>query len=208
MLSLVSYIIELKSFYQQIDNIVISGNDVQGKVLQINFSQEALSTFSSSTKIYLKWHHKQLNISGYNVFKCVEIGDKNTNTTSIWQLYWPANLTHEGEVICRIEAVDNTSLITSDDFIVTVLSDPIDEDKFVKTDDYSLFSQAAIAMNQSVEDVKEWLEEVELNGVTDYNYVTNKPTIEGVEISGNKTLADFGFKAVTDEEIEEILTRE
>jgi hypothetical protein len=54
MLSLNSYIIDLKSFYQPINNIVLSGNDRKGKVLQINFSQEATNIFSSSTKIYLK----------------------------------------------------------------------------------------------------------------------------------------------------------
>jgi hypothetical protein len=68
-----------------------------------------------------------------------------------------------------------------------------------------LFSQAAIVMNQSVEDITKWLEEVELEGVTDYFYVTNKPSINGVELTGNQTLEDFGFRAVTDDEIEEII---
>jgi hypothetical protein len=62
---------------------------------------------------------------------------------------------HEGDVICRIEAVDGNSLISSDDFIVTVLADPIDEDKFTKTNDFSVFSEAAIAMNKSVEGIEE-----------------------------------------------------
>ena len=205
MLSLNSYIIDLKSFYQPINNIVLSGNDRKGKILQINFSQEATDVFSSSTKIYLKWRHKDLNIMGYNVFTEIQKGDKTLGVDPIWQIYWPVNMIHEGDVICRIEAVDDNSLISSDDFIVTVLADPIDEDKFTKTNDFSVFSEAAIAMNKTVEDIQEWKEEIELEGIVDYSLVTNKPMLEGVELSGNRTLADLGFRAITDDEIEEIL---
>jgi hypothetical protein len=59
----------------------------------------------------------------------------------------------EGHIICKIEKVDNNSLIGTDDFQVTISADPIDLNKFIASDDYNLFSQAAIVMNQSVEDI-------------------------------------------------------
>jgi hypothetical protein len=59
----------------------------------------------------------------------------------------------EGHVICKIEKVDNNSLVGTDDFQITIFADPIDLNKFIAFDDYNLFSQAAIVMNQSVEDI-------------------------------------------------------
>lgn len=36
----------------------------------------------------------------------------------------------------------------------------------------------------------------------DYNDLSNKPQIDGVELSGNKTLADLGIQPATDETLE------
>jgi len=205
MLSLTSCILEIKSFYQPIEDMIFSGNDINGKKLKVIFSQEAASIFTSSTKVYLKWHHQELDIQGYNVFNCIEVGDKTLKINPVWEIAWPSKMIQEGHIICKIEKVDNNSLIGTDDFQVTISADPIDLNKFIASDDYNLFSQAAIVMNQSVEDIARWLEEVELEGVTDYLYVTNKPSINGVELTGNQTLEDFGFRAITDDEIEEIV---
>lgn len=35
---------------------------------------------------------------------------------------------------------------------------------------------------------------IERGGVTDYNDLTNKPTLNGVEISGDKTAEDYGIE--------------
>lgn len=38
-------------------------------------------------------------------------------------------------------------------------------------------------------------------GANDYNDLSNKPQINGVELSGNSTLADLGIQPVTDESL-------
>ena len=38
--------------------------------------------------------------------------------------------------------------------------------------------------------------------VVDYAHIVNKPSIEGVELVGNKTFAELGYNLVTDEQID------
>lgn len=38
-----------------------------------------------------------------------------------------------------------------------------------------------------------------------YNDLTNKPSIEGVTLTGNKTYADLNLQAITNNEIEDLL---
>ena len=40
--------------------------------------------------------------------------------------------------------------------------------------------------------------------VVDYSYVVNKPSIEGVELVGNRTFDEFGYNLVTDEQIDDL----
>ena len=39
----------------------------------------------------------------------------------------------------------------------------------------------------------------------DYEELVNKPSIEGVTLRGNKTFEDFGYTAITSQEIDEII---
>lgn len=41
--------------------------------------------------------------------------------------------------------------------------------------------------------------------IDDYGELKNKPTIESIELIGNKSLKDFGIDKITNEEIENIL---
>ena len=43
------------------------------------------------------------------------------------------------------------------------------------------------------------------DGTTDYERLSNKPSIEDVELSGNRTLAQLGVKTLSVQEIERIL---
>jgi len=42
-------------------------------------------------------------------------------------------------------------------------------------------------------------------GTMDYDRLANKPMIEGVELSGDKTFEELNLHALTNEELEEIL---
>ena len=42
-------------------------------------------------------------------------------------------------------------------------------------------------------------------GSNDYNDLINKPSIEGVELVGDKTLEELGVEALTPQEIDELL---
>lgn len=43
------------------------------------------------------------------------------------------------------------------------------------------------------------------SGVKDYNLMTNKPSIEDVVLMGNKTMADFGDRELSNIEIQDII---
>ena len=47
--------------------------------------------------------------------------------------------------------------------------------------------------------------EVSTGGTNDYNDLINKPSIEGVELVGDKTLEELGVEALTPQEIDELL---
>lgn len=44
---------------------------------------------------------------------------------------------------------------------------------------------------------------IEVGGTSDYNKLTNKPTIEGVELKRGMSLSDFGLNEITPEVVKE-----
>lgn len=46
---------------------------------------------------------------------------------------------------------------------------------------------------------------INLGGTTDYNDLTNKPSINGVELVGNKTNEELLIDSISNEEIEKLL---
>lgn len=150
-----SIVLNLKSLDQDIEDPIVAGaGDANGRSLRIIFTQEAAAQFTENTKIYLKWCHQQLNIKGLNVFKQIK-----EDNPPIWEIYWPRNMLHEGDVLCNIELVDEISITSSVNFIVHVLSDPNDGSNFVVSDDYSVFQQAIIDLTVTNNLAKEQLEE-------------------------------------------------
>ena len=47
--------------------------------------------------------------------------------------------------------------------------------------------------------------EISMGGTNDYNDLINKPSIEGVELVGDKTLEELGVEALTPQEIDALL---
>jgi hypothetical protein len=47
--------------------------------------------------------------------------------------------------------------------------------------------------------------EISTGGTNDYNDLINKPSIEGVELVGDKTLEELGVEPLTPQEIDELL---
>ena len=47
--------------------------------------------------------------------------------------------------------------------------------------------------------------EISTGGTNDYNDLVNKPSIEGVELIGDKTLEELGVEALTPQEIDAII---
>ena len=47
--------------------------------------------------------------------------------------------------------------------------------------------------------------EISTSGTNDYNDLINKPSIEGVELVGDKTLEELGVEALTPQEIDAII---
>lgn len=47
--------------------------------------------------------------------------------------------------------------------------------------------------------------EISTGGTNDYNDLVNKPSIEGIELIGDKTLEELGVEALTPQEIDAII---
>lgn len=137
-----AFTVNLKSMDQDIpDPIVAGAGDANGRTFRVIFDQEAEAQLTPETKIYLSWFHKQEKNKGYNVFK-------QTNTDPVvWEIKWPQDMLHEGDVLCCIEMVDSVSIVQSTTFLVHVLSNPNDGSSFVVSDDFSEFQNAVIQFN-------------------------------------------------------------
>ena len=140
--NLKTFVVNMKSLDQDIDDPIVGAGDANGRTFRIIFTQEAAAQFTPETKVYLKWQHKQLNIRGYNVFTELEEA-----TVPTWEIHYPKAMLHTGDVLCRIEIVDEISIAPSTNFIVHVLSDPTSGENFVTSDDYSIFQTAIINLN-------------------------------------------------------------
>lgn len=155
-----TFVINMKSLNQDIeDPIIQGGGDANGMTFRIIFTQEAQDTFTPETKVYLKWKHLGLNIRGYNIFTHVQGDGSCCSEPPIWEIKWPHNMLHEGDVLCCVEIVDDISISPSNNFIVHVLADPDNGSKFVVSDDYSIFQNAVIEMNSATEKAEQQLQE-------------------------------------------------
>lgn len=164
-----TFTVNMKSLDQNIeDPIVQGGGDANGRTFRIIFTQEAADQFTPETKVYLKWRHQQLNVRGYNVFTKVS-EEENCFNPPVWEIHWPKAMLHEGDVLCRIEVVDDISIAPSNNFIVHVLADPDDGTNFIVSDDYSVFNQAVIDMNSLLETAKDQFahNQEQIDGISD-----------------------------------------
>ena len=135
-------VINMKSLSQDIvDPIVVGAGDANGRTITVVFTQQAAEQFDDDTKVYLKWHHNEKDINGYNVFTDLK------KYVPTWQIFIPRAMLYEGTVLCTIELVDDVSIAPSQSFLIKVVSDPFDSGEFEITDDFSIFQQAAILMN-------------------------------------------------------------
>lgn len=154
--NLKTFVVNMKSLDQDIDDPIVGAGDANGRTFRIIFTQEAAAQFTPETKVYLKWQHKQLNIRGYNVFTELEEAAVPT-----WEIHYPKAMLHTGDILCRIEIVDEISIAPSTNFIVHVLEDPDDGSNFIVSDDYSIFNQAVIDMNKMTSQIDEYEEKFE-----------------------------------------------
>lgn len=60
----------------------------------------------------------------------------------------------EGDVTCTVELVDSVSIVSTNNFIVHVLKSPHDGEHFIPSDDYTIFQEAVIALNNTMRDAK------------------------------------------------------
>lgn len=160
-----TYTLNLKSLDQEINDPIIAGSgDVNGWTFRVVLTQTAAKQIADGSKLYLNWHHLSADVYGYNVFTRI-----NENT---WELYWPVALTqHKGDVLARIELVDQISIAPSVNFTIRVLSNPNDDRRFEYKDDYSVFSLAVLELNSALENANKQMEEWRCEFQAMRNYV-------------------------------------
>ena len=174
-------IINMKQLSQEIDDpIIINGADAGGRSLRVIFTQEAAAQFSPYTKVYLAWHHQQLNIKGYNVF--TEMTPKDEDSPPAWELFWPQSMLHEGDVMACIELVDDISIAASTNFFIHILRDPNDGYDYIISNDYSDFQNAVIAMTTLSDQISDKMQEIEI----DFNDIKDAFAVMQEEHEGMK----------------------
>lgn len=149
-----SFVVNMKSLDQDIaDPIVAGAGDANGRSFRVIFTQEAKAQMTPDTKVYFKWKHLQYDVRGYNVFNHI------CDCPETWEIHWPQAMLHEGDVLCRIELVDSISIAPSVNFTVHVLSDPDDGSKFVMSDDYTIFQDCVLDLNNLSDQMREQMEQ-------------------------------------------------
>ena len=61
---------------------------------------------------------------------------------------------HEGNVIACLEIVDDVSISVSKNFVIHIVQDPDDGSDFLDSNDYTVFQQAILQMNNLAADVE------------------------------------------------------
>ncbi len=182
-------VINMKSLSQDIkDPIVVGGGESNGRWLTVIFTQEAAAQFSEETHVYLSWRHIQKNIKGYNVFKEIPREDTDELTAEeqppMWQIYFSDTMLSEGDILARIELVDDISVSASTNFTIKVLAEPWDGTDWIKNDDLSEFKIAinrAQRMQQQIDDNHQEI----LNGLNYLYNMFNVNPFEDVDGDGN-----------------------
>lgn len=149
-----TFTVNMKSLDQHIEDPVVAGaGDANGRTLRIIFTQEAEAQFGPETKVYLKWYHQKRKVSGYDIFDHVK------DDPPVWEIHYPKKMLFEGDVLCSIELVDDISICPSTSFHVHVLADPHDGTDFTDGNDYSVFQDAVLDMNNTVRRAKKQMKE-------------------------------------------------
>ena len=151
-------VINMKSLNQNIqDPVVVGAGDANGRTLRIIFTQEAAAQMTPETKVYLSWHHQEVDIKGYNVFTKIE-NEEDEDFPPTWEITYPKKMLYEGNVLACIQIVDSVSIATSTNFTIHVLIDPNDGSRYTATDDFSEFQKAVIDMTSLSEEMKAQME--------------------------------------------------
>ncbi len=187
-------VINMKSLNQNIpDPVVVGAGDANGRTLRIIFTQEAAAQMTPDTKVYLSWHHQEVDIKGYNVFTKFENEDDD-ELPSYWEITYPKSMLYEGNVLACIQIVDSVSIATSTNFTIHVLIDPNDGTRYTATDDFSEFQKAVINMTTLSDEMKRQManqkiefEDMQLAFMDIRRIVTNNENIanEARQISEN-----------------------
>lgn len=152
-------VINMKTLSQDItDPVVVGAGEGAGRALRIIFTQEAAAQFTEHTKVYLSWHHQEMDIKGYNVFTEIKNED-DEDWPPTWEIKYPKSMLYEGNVVACIQIVDDISISTSVNFTIHVLIDPNDGSQFTATDDFTEFQKAVISLATAETEAREQMEE-------------------------------------------------
>lgn len=148
------FTINLKSLNQDIpDTIIVGAGDANGRTLSVILTQEAAARMTPRTNLYLSWKHLGTTIEGLNVFT------KVNDNPQTWEIHYPQSMLHEGNVLACLKIIDEISISTSTNFNIKILSDPNAVEDFEDNENYNIFKQAALELNNTDLLMKEQLKE-------------------------------------------------
>lgn len=151
------FTINLKSLNQDIpDTIVVGAGDADGRTLSVILTQEAAARMTPFTNLYLSWKHLRTTIEGLNVFT------KINDNPQTWEIHYPQSMLREGNVLACLKMIDEISISTSTNFNIKVLSDPNAVEDFDDNENYNIFKQAALELNNTNQEMKQQMEQYQI----------------------------------------------
>lgn len=126
------------------DTLIANAADANGRGINLFVTKDGQPLTMTNMKVYLAWRHDQKGTQGLTQFTTVNASGGN------YKVYYPAGMMYEGTVTARISIyVGSTTPITgSRDFRINVERNPINEGDAMASDDFSVFAQATIDLNE------------------------------------------------------------
>lgn len=125
------------------DILIANANDANGRGIDLYVTKDGAAMSMTGMKVYLVWSHENGN-QDLTAFTAVNAASGH------YKVYYPPAMMHGGTVLARIAIYigSKTPITGSRDFRIMVERDPIDADAAMADENFSLFQQAVINLNE------------------------------------------------------------
>lgn len=124
------------------DVLIANEGDADGSGIDLYITSGGVAAAMTGATAYLAWGHENGN-QGLTKFAAVSAA------TGHFKVYYPPAMLHKGTVLARIAVYvgAKTPITGSRDFRILIERNPIDEDRAITTEDFTVFKRAVVDLN-------------------------------------------------------------